>query len=367
MNSKKSFNQFPSTCSGPEFIEGKPFKSFARLLARSIKLVKQKILWSLHNRQRRLIFFTGYRNKYMNKLRSLHDAIALEISDGMSIAMGCALESLIPFAASHEIIRQKKQGLTLIGPISDIQFDQMIGAGCVKKIVASWVGNVAAGLGHNYRRAAETAIPQPIEIEEHSNFTIGLALQAAATGLPFLPTKTVRGSDFANGEQFGRVTCPFTGEELVAVRALHPNVAILHVQRADSEGNAHVWGNFGVMREAAFAAKRVILTCEEIVDHEVIVSDPNRTLIPGFIVSSVVHVPFGAYPSPTQGYARRDDAFYFDYHKATRSRDGFEQWLEQYVNSVPDHTAFLGLLGEERRAQLKPQGNLFAPATSFNY
>jgi glutaconate CoA-transferase subunit A len=303
----------------------------------------------------------------MNKLRSLRDAIALEIHDGMSIAMGCALESLIPFAASHEIIRQKKQDLTLIGPISDIQFDQMIGAGCVKKIVASWVGNVAAGLGHNYRRAVETAMPRPIEIEEHSNFTIGLALQAAAAGLPFLPTKTIGGSDFANGEQFGRVTCPFTGAELVAVRALHPNVAILHVQRADSEGNAHVWGNFGVMREAALAAQRVLITCEEIVDHEVIVSDPNRTLIPGFIVSSVVHVPFGSYPSPTQGYARRDDGFYFDYHKATRSREGFEQWLDNYVYGVTDHAALLARLGKERVEKLKPQGNLFAPAVSFNY
>ena len=303
----------------------------------------------------------------MNKLRSLHDAIALEIRDGMSVALGCALESLIPFAASYEIMRQKKKNLTLIGPISDIQFDQLIGAGCVKKIIASWVGNVAAGLGHNYRRAAEAGIPNSIEIEEHSNFTIGLGLQAAATGLPFLPTKTARGSDFASGSQFGRVLCPFTGEELLAVRAIRPDVAILHVQRADSEGNAHAWGNYGVMREAAFAAKRVILTCEEIVDHEVILSDPNRTLIPGFVVSSVVHVPFGSHPSPTQGYTRRDDGFYFDYHQATRARDGFEQWLDKYVYGLSDHAAFLGLLGEERIAQLKPQGNLFAPATSFNY
>jgi glutaconate CoA-transferase subunit A len=213
------------------------------------------------------------------------------------------------------------------------------------------------------RRASLT----PLKSEEHSNFTIGLALQAAATGLPFLPTKTARGSEFANSEQFSRVTCPFTGEELLAVRALYPDVAILHVQRADREGNAHAWGNYGVMREAAFAAKRVILTCEEIVDHEVILSDPNRTLIPGFVVSSVVHLPFGSHPSPTQGYTRRDDDFYFDYHQATRARGGFEQWLDKYVYGLSDHAAFLGLLGEERIAQLKPQGNLFAPATSFNY
>jgi glutaconate CoA-transferase subunit A len=303
----------------------------------------------------------------MDKICSLHDAIARDVQNGMSVAMGCGLESLIPFAASHEIIRQRKTDLTLICPISDMQFDQLIGAGCVKKLIASWVGNVAAGLGHNYRRAAEAGIPRPIEIEEHSNFTIGLGLQAAASGLPFLPTKTVKGSDFSRGAQFERVNCPFTGEELLAVRAIRPDVAVLHVQRADKEGNAHVWGNFGVMREAALAAKKVILTCEEIVDHEVILSDPNRTVIPGFVVSSVVHEPFGSHPSPTQGFSRRDDDFYFEYHKATRTREGFEQWLQKYVHGVKDHSAFLNLLGSQRIAKLTPQGDLFAPAVSFNY
>ena len=303
----------------------------------------------------------------MDKIRSLHDAIAQEVEDGMSIAMGCGLESLIPFAGSYEIIRQKKNNLTLIAPISDMQFDQLIGAGCAKKIIASWVGNVAAGLGHNYRRAAEAGIPRPIEIEEHSNFTIGLGLQAAATGLSFLPTKTVRGSDFRSENQFASVRCPFTNEELLAVRAFKPDVAILHVQRADREGNAHAWGNFGVMREAAFAAKRVILTCEEIVDHDVILSDPNRNVIPGFVVTSVVHEPFGSHPSPTQGYTRRDDNFYFEYHKETRSREGFEQWLQKWVLDVKDHRGFLELLGKERMERLRPQGNLFAPAVSFNY
>ena len=303
----------------------------------------------------------------MDKIRSLHDAIAQEVEDGMSIAMGCGLESLIPFAASYEIIRQKKNNLTLIAPISDMQFDQLIGAGCAKKIIASWVGNVAAGLGHNYRRAAEAGIPRPIEIEEHSNFTIGLGLQAAATGLSFLPTKTVRGSDFRSENQFASVRCPFTNEELLAVRAIKPDLAILHVQRADREGNAHAWGNFGVMREAAFAAKRVILTCEEIVDHDVILSDPNRNVIPGFVVTSVVHEPFGSHPSPTQGYTRRDDNFYFEYHKETRSREGFEQWLQKWVLDVKDHRGFLELLGKERMERLRPQGNLFAPTVSFNY
>jgi glutaconate CoA-transferase subunit A len=303
----------------------------------------------------------------MDKVRSLYDAVAIDVQDGDSVAVGCALESLIPFAASYEIIRQKKRNLTLIGPISDMQFDQLIGAGCVKKIIASWVGNVAAGLGHNYRRAAEEGIPHAIEIEDHSNFTIGLGLQAGASGLPFLPTRTVKGSDFRGGNQFASVRCPFTNEDLLAVRAIRPDVALLHVQRADGQGNAQAWGNFGVMREAAMAAKKVILTCDKIVDHEVILSDPNRNVIPGFVVSSVVHEPFGSHPSPTQGYSRRDDSFYFEYHKATRSREGFEQWLEKWVLNVKNHREFLDLLGADRVANLRPQGNLFAPAVTFNY
>jgi glutaconate CoA-transferase, subunit A len=303
----------------------------------------------------------------MDKVRNLHDAIAQDIHDGNSIAMGCALESLIPFAASYEIIRQRKKNLTLIAPISDMQFDQLIGAGCAKKIIASWVGNVAAGLGHNYRRAAESGIPHPIEIEEHSNFSIGLGLQAAAAGLPFLPTKSIRGSDISRGPQFGSVKCPFTGDELLAVKVISPDVTILHVQRADRQGNAHAWGNFGVMKEAAFAAKKVILTCEEIVDHEIILSDPNRTLIPGFLVTSVVHQPFGSHPSPAQGYTRRDDSFYFEYHKETRSRDGFENWLQTWVLSIRDHHEFLERLGKDRLKQLVPQESLVAAPVNFSY
>ncbi len=303
----------------------------------------------------------------MPKVKTLREAIAADVRDGMAVAMGCALESLIPFAASHEIIRQRKKNLTLIAPISDIQFDQMIGAGCVSKVITSWVGNVAVGLGHNFRRAAEDGIPHHIEIEEHSNFTIGLGLQATAMGLPFLPTKTAWGSDFRQGAQFSAVRCPFTDEELLAVRAIRADVTILHVQRADSQGNAHVWGNFGVMREAALAARQVILTCEELVDHEFIVRDPNRTVIPGFIVSSVVHEPFGSHPSPTQGFVRRDDDFYFSYHKESRSPEGFDRWLRKWILEVADHREFLGLLGEEHLEKLRPNGNLFSPPVSFNY
>ena len=304
--------------------------------------------------------------KTMNKVRSLQEAISQDVQDDMSVAMGCGLESLIPFAAGYELIRQKKRDLTLIGPISDMQFDQLIGAGYVKNVIAAWVGNVAAGLGHNFRRAMEQGIPHPLEVEDHSNFTIGLALKAAAMGLPFLPTKTARGSDFGRAEHFRPVQCPFTGEELLAVRAIVPDVAILHVQRADTEGNAHVWGNLGVVQEAALAAKKVILTCEELVDHELILSDPNRTVVPGFLVSSVVHEPFGSHPSPTQGYARRDDDFYFDYHKESRTQEGFKRWLEKWVLGVKTHADYLARLGDERVRKLRPEGNLFSPSVSFN-
>ncbi|MBI4527906.1 MAG: CoA transferase subunit A [Deltaproteobacteria bacterium] len=302
----------------------------------------------------------------MSKLCSLDEAIKNTVADGMSVAMGCGLESLIPFAAGYEIIRQKKRGLNLVAPISDIQFDQLIGAGCASKITAAWVGNVAAGLGHNFRRAMEESIPHALEVEEHSNFSIGLALKAAAMGLPFLPTHTARGSDFSRGEQFRPITCPFTEQELLAVRALAPNVAILHVQRADEQGNAHVWGNLGVVPEAARAAGKVILTCDEIVDHDVILSDPNRTIIPGFLVTHVVHVPFGSHPSPTQGYARRDDDFYFEYHKQSRSREDFAKWLENWVLGVEGHNGYLERLGRTRVESLKPGNDDFSPPVNFS-
>lgn len=301
----------------------------------------------------------------MSKICSLEEAVS-SIEDGAAVAMGCGLESLIPFAAGYEIVRRKKRDLTLVAPISDIQFDQLIGAGSARKIVAAWVGNVAAGLGHNFRRAMEEAIPQPLEVEEHSNFTIALGLKAAGMGLPYLPTRTALGSDFSAAPHFRAISCPFTGERLLAVRAIAPDVAILHVQRADGEGNAHLWGNLGVVREAAYAAKRVILTCEEVVEHEAILSDPNRTLIPGFLVSHVVHAPFGSHPSPTQGYARRDDEFYFDYHRRSRSLEGFQEWLRKWVFEAGDHEGYLSLLGKERRERLKPGDELFSPPVNFS-
>src|SRR5436305_7729338 len=220
----------------------------------------------------------------MSKLLSMHDAVARFVLDGASVAMGLHMEQMIPFAAGHEIIRQKKHGLTLIGPISDILFDQLIGAGCVEQVIAAWVGNVMMGSAYNFRRAIEEG---GVKVFNMSNFTIALALQAGAMGVPFLPTKTALGSDTSGANHFFyQIFSPFAPKEsLWAVRALNPDVTIVHVQRADAEGNAHCWGNFGVMIEGVRAAKRVIVVVEEIVDPEVIASETNRSLIPGFLVN----------------------------------------------------------------------------------
>ena len=196
---------------------------------------------------------------------SMRDAVARFVPDGASICMGTALEALIPFAAGHELIRQRRRDLTLIGPISDILFDQLIGAGCVRRVIAAWVGNVSAGLGHNYRRAVEQQVPAPLEVEDHSNLTIAFALQAAALGVPYLPTRSLLGTDLPRSNPtFKTAADPWSGTPLLLVPGITPDVAILHVQRADEEGHAHVWGTLGVTRPAAFAAKRVILVAEEI-------------------------------------------------------------------------------------------------------
>lgn len=274
--------------------------------------------------------------------------------------MGTALESLIPFAAGHALMRQKRSGLELIGPISDMLFDQLIGAGCVRRIAAAWVGNVSAGLGHNYRRAVELGIPNPLELEEHSNFSVGLALLAAGMGVPYLPTRTLLGSDLL--PRNARLVKTEGG--LVHVGAIEPDVAILHVQRADVEGHAHCWGNLGITREAGLASRNVILTAEEIVPAEVILSDPNRILLPPHRVTAVVHVPGGAHPSPVQGYYARDHAYYTEYHQATRQREGFEAWLDEWVLGVPDRAAYVRKVGH-RFAALRPTERRLAATVDY--
>jgi glutaconate CoA-transferase, subunit A len=290
----------------------------------------------------------------------LEEALQRFVPNGASVVMGTALEALIPFAAGHALIHQRKEELELIGPISDMLFDQLIGAGLVRRVTAAWVGNVSAGLGHNYGRAAERGIPRPLELEEHSNFTVGLGLLAAAMGVPYLPTRTLLGSDLSAHNP--RIQPAEPG--LHHVLAIEPDVAILHVQRADAEGHAHCWGNLGITREAALAARRVILTAEEVVASEVILSDPNRILLPPHRVSAVVHAPFGAHPSPVQGYYGRDHAFFSEYHTLSRERDGFLQWLDEWVFQVPNLAAYRAKLGS-RLAALEPKAR--RPAAAVDY
>jgi glutaconate CoA-transferase subunit A len=302
----------------------------------------------------------------VDKVMTLGDAVSRYVRDGMMIAMGTGLESCIPFAAGHEIIRQRRRDLALVGPISDILFDQLIGAGCVSKVIAAWVGNVGAGTAYNFRRAVEDGVPRDVAVEDHSNLTVALALAAAAMGVPYLPTRTAFGTDLARDHpRLREVACPFTGERLLAAGALTPDVTILHVQRCDRRGNAHLWGNLGISLEAARAASSVLLTCEEVVEDEVITSDPNRTLVPGFLVSAVAVVPCGSHPSPTQGYVNRDDRFYEEYHTESRTREGFMAWLERMVLGPRGHADYLTRLGAARLEGLRPRTP--QPAASVNY
>jgi glutaconate CoA-transferase subunit A len=296
----------------------------------------------------------------------MREAVSQFVPDGASVAAGLQMEQMIPFAAGHEIIRQKKRTLTLIGPISDILFDQLIGAGCVEKVIAAWVGNVMMGSAYNFRHAVEQG---GMKVFNMTNFAVALALQAGAMGVPFLPTKTALGSDTAKGNHFFyQIFSPFAPKEsLWAVRALNPDVTIVHVQRADAEGNAHCWGNFGVMLEGVRAAKRVILVAEEIVDPEVIASDPNRTVIPGFLVNAVVECPYGAHPSPVQGYYNRDNAFFREYHDQTKTKAESDAWLDRWVYGIPDRQAYLDQLGADRIEALGVKEHAYAAQVDFGY
>jgi len=264
------------------------------------------------------------------------EAIAEHVPDGSAVALGTALEHAIPFAAGHELIRQERRDLTLIGPISDALFDQLIGAGCVGRVVAAWVGNVSEGLGHCYRRAAEKGEPRPIEIHDHTNFSISLALWAAAWNSPFLPTTTLLGSDILK-------TNPDLepGDGHVRVKPVRPDVAIFHVQRADAQGRAHFWGPYGITEEAGLAAGRVILSCEELVDEDVTLSDPNRILFPETKVVAVVPEPGGCHPAPLQGHWGRDHAAYREYAERSRTAEGYQEWLRERVLGVRDRADYM--------------------------
>jgi glutaconate CoA-transferase subunit A len=300
-----------------------------------------------------------------SKLTGLPEAVSTLVTDGSAVALGTAQETLIPFAAGHEIIRQRKRGLTLIGPISDILFDQIIGAGCVNKIRAAWVGNVITGSGYNFRRAVESG---HITVEDHSILTLVTALTAGKMGLPFMPTGTALGSDlYRTNPNLKTMLCPFTGRKLTAVRAIQPDVTIIHAQRSDEYGNAHVWGNMGVTREACLAGRSVIVTAEEIVAPEIISSDPNRVVTPGLRVDAVVHVPWGAHPSPAPGYYNRDHRAFLEYRDASRTEEAFRCWLKKWVDDVRVPTDYLRLVGEDRLRELALKQHLFSEPVDYGY
>jgi glutaconate CoA-transferase, subunit A len=302
----------------------------------------------------------------MSKICDLSSAIRQHVNDGDAVAME-GFTHLIPFAAAHEIIRQRKRKMTLIRLTPDLIYDQMIAAGCCARLVFSYAGNPGMGSLHAFRRAVEHGVPNRIEIEEYSHFGLAMCLFAGASGLSFMPLNSYHGSDLpkVNGN-IRKIACPFTGQVQHAVPAIRPDVAIVHVQRSDEDGNSQIWGLPGLQREAAFAAKRVIVTAEEIVSASIIRSDPNRTLIPAPVVSAVCHVPFGAHPSYVQGYYDRDTEFYVDWDRISRDTERLSAWLEEWVFGVSGREEY-ALRLSDRVSALKPGDSFSLPVNYGSY
>ena len=301
------------------------------------------------------------------KLLELKDAIATHVRHGDSVVLGACLEPEIPFSAAYELIRQGYRDLNMIAPISDAATDMLIGAGCVAEVTGAWIGNVSGGLGHNFRRAFEDPESPSVKLHDYSNFSLGMALLAGAYGMPYAPVRSILGSDIVNSNPtLKRAENPFTADQepIILVPPLQPDVAILAVQRADRYGNNHHWGSAGLAAEAAAAAEKIILLADEIVDPGVITSDPSRVLVPGYLVTAVVNVTAAVHPSPMTGCWRRDNKFFNDYHAESRTKEGFAQWLENWVLSVPDQAAYCEKLGPQI-ADLRIKGH--APSVPANY
>ena len=300
----------------------------------------------------------------MSKLMPLSYAIGTYVNDG-DIVYAAGFTHLIPFAAGHEIIRQRKANLTLARATPDLIYDQMVAAGCARKVIFSYMGNPGVGSLRIVRSAIEQG---KLEWEEYSHFGMITRLQAGAAGLPFLPMNQTGATDLEKvNPNIKRIPDPFGGKDVIVVSALNPDVAIVHVQRADAQGNAHLWGIIGEQKEAAFAAKKVILTAEEIVDESVIRSDPNRTMIPGIVVSAVCHAPFACHPSYAQGYYDRDNEFYLAWDKVSESAEATKQYLDEWVYGVKDRHEYWEKLGAKTQSRLEVPQRMSQPINYGKY
>jgi glutaconate CoA-transferase subunit A len=281
----------------------------------------------------------------VDKVVRLHEAVAGLVNDGDSVALE-GFTHLIPTAAAHEIVRQERRNLTLIRMTPDLIYDQMIGMGCANKLIFSWGGNPGVGSLHRFRDAVEKGWPHPLEIEEHSHAGMANRYVAGASNLPFAVLRGYVGTDLPSvTDTIAPITCPFTGEELMAVPALRPNVAIVHAQQADRKGNIALWGITGIQKEAVLSAERVIVTVEEVVAH--FEPRPFQIVLPSVTVNAIAVVPHGAHPSYAYGYYDRDNVFYEAWDPVSRDRERFKEWIERYVMGTEDFGEYLESIRQE--------------------
>lgn len=268
----------------------------------------------------------------MAQVVSLTEAVSELVRDGDTVAME-GFTHLIPFAAGHEIIRQGRRELTLIRMTPDVIYDQMIGAGCARRLIFSWGGNPGVGSLHRFRDAVSNGWPAPLEIEEHSHAGMANRYAAGAAGLPFAVLRGYVGTDLiAQTATIKPISCPFTGEVLTAVPALRPDVTVIHAQRADRAGNVQLWGITGVQKEAVLAARRSLVTVEEVVDR--LDPVPGAVVLPTWVIDAVAAVPGGAHPSYAHGYSVRDNAYYVGWDAISRDRNTFLSWLDEHIHST---------------------------------
>ena len=302
-----------------------------------------------------------------DKRLSMAQAVSRFVSDESVVAIE-GFTAFICFAAAHEIIRQQKNDLTLVRMTPDLVYDQMIAAGVARKLIFSYLGNPGVGSLHCIRRAIEKGIPRSLEIEEYSHGGMVGRYIAGASSLPFFPLRSYLGSDMPEvNPQIQFVESPYSNESIAVVPPLNPDVAFIHAQRADSQGNTQLWGLLGMQKEVAFASRHVVVVVEEIVSEEIIRQDPNRTLIPGLIVDAVVHEPYGAHPSYVQGYYDRDNAFYLSWEKVSRDQPATEAWLQEWVFDVADREAYIAKMGLETLDRLSIEAMESEPVNYGRY